>query len=155
VQRLEVDPLHVIDDAQQSTLRGCPGHQAKGGQANEKIICWSRTHHSERGTERITLGPWQFIETINGRQQETVKRSECKGAFCLDARDPKDRHTLCGGGRVVEQCRLSHSGLALDHNGSAHSSSGRPNHLIQLSALAVAVEQHAGLSGIHVCRSGS
>ena len=56
--RRVIEPLHIIDEAEQRSVVGHRRHQAQHRQADEEAIRWSTLPKSERHPHRIALRSW-------------------------------------------------------------------------------------------------
>lgn len=111
---LEVEPLCVVDDAEQRLLLGGACKQREGGEGDLKPLrCWAHSK-AEGHAQRIAL--WRG-KPINARQEwndQLVEAGKADVGFGLDAKSPGDSEiTGCVDG-VIKECGLSDSGLAAD-----------------------------------------
>ena len=110
-----VQPLRVIDQAQQRLVRGHLGQQGQNRQTHEEAVrCAARTQ-PEGDAESITLRSGQPDTAIQHPAAELVQRREGQLHLRLDALSACHLEVLCGTGGVTQQLGLADTGLAAHH----------------------------------------
>ena len=90
LRRGRVEPLRVVDEADQRPLLGHVGQQAEDGQADEEPIRGIAVAQTERGAERFALRAGKALHAIQGRRAELMQPRERELHLRLDARRPGD-----------------------------------------------------------------
>ena len=106
-----VEPLRVVDDADERLLLGDLGEQRQRGQPDQEPVGRSPRAQSEHRGERIALRIGQAIDSIHHRRAELMEPAVGQLHLGLDADSPGDvpaRHSV---GYVVEQSALPHARL--------------------------------------------
>jgi hypothetical protein len=85
VTRGLVEPLGIVDQAQQRALLGSLGEKAEYGHRHEEAMLGARSLQSERPAERAPLGVRQRLDAREDRAQELMKRGERQLRLRLDA----------------------------------------------------------------------
>ena len=86
-----VQPLRVVDDAQQGTFLGRLGQQAEHGEADQEPIRRRPRGQAEDRPQRVTLWAGQPLETIEQRYAQLVQAGERQLHLGLDSRPPARR----------------------------------------------------------------
>ena len=114
-----VEPLRVVDDADERLLLGDLGEQRQRGEPNQESVGRRAGAPTEHGCERVALGGGQAVEVIQHRRAELVDAAVGELHLRLDAngrRDVPARDTL---GYVVQQRALARAGFAAKDDNSA------------------------------------
>ncbi len=130
-----VEPLRVVDDAQQRLLLGDVGQQPEDRQSHSEAIRYRAGAQPERGRERVSLRAGEVLQPVEHRGAQLVQTGELHlgldAGGAHDAARPRVRH------EVVQQRRLPDTRFA------AHDEHLRPagpyavDELVQLPALSV------------------
>jgi hypothetical protein len=112
-----VQPLHIVDDADQRPLLSDLGEQRQGGEPEEKPVRWRPGAQSERGRERVALRDGQPLEVIEHRRAELMEAAEGELHLRLHSGSRCDAPAVDLGGRVREQRALADARVtAQDHD---------------------------------------
>ena len=76
VGRRPVQPLRVVDDADERFLLGGVSEEAEHGGADQEAIPCGRPREAERSGERGRLGLREAVEPVEDRADELVQRGE-------------------------------------------------------------------------------
>ena len=94
LRRRPIEPLCIVDDADERLLLGHLRQQAQHCQTDQKAVrCISRAE-PERGTQRIALRPRQRVEPIQHLPAQLMQAGERKLHFGLDTCSRARRDTL-------------------------------------------------------------
>ena len=141
LHRHPVEPLGVVDDADERLIPDCVGQQAEHGQADQEAIGRRARAQAERGVQRVALRDRKLPEAAEHRRAQGVQAGEGELHLGFNARRPGDP-APCGGGRhVLQQGCLADPGLAAQDQHPALAGAYTGDELIQRVALAVTVDQ--------------
>ena len=73
-----VEPLRVVDDAEQRLVVGGGGHQAQHGQPDQETVRGLPGAAAERDVQRLALRFRQFIEVVHQRRAQLLQPGECE-----------------------------------------------------------------------------
>ncbi len=90
-----VEPLRVVDDAQERLLLGCVGQQAEGRQPHEEPIRRGTSTQPECRVQRVALRARQMLDAVEHRYAQRMQAGECELHLGLDARRTNDPTSLC------------------------------------------------------------
>ena len=82
-----VEPLEVVDDAQQRLLLGDLRQQAERGQADEEAVGRRAGREAERDPQRVLLRLRERVEAVEQRRAELMQPGERQLHLGLDAGD--------------------------------------------------------------------
>ena len=114
-----VEPLRVVDDADERLLLGDLGEQRQRGESDQEPVGRRAGAPTEHRRERVALRGGQAVEAIQHRRAELVEAAVGELHLRLDAngrRDVPARDTL---GYVVQQRALARTGFAAKDDNSA------------------------------------
>ena len=165
-----VEPLRVVDDAEQRLIGSGGGHQAQHGQPDQESVRRRSATAAECDVQRFALGFRKFVEVIEQRRAQLLQTGEGEFHIGLDARhvDTAESGRLLRD--VLQQCGLADARLAAEHQHLAASrSDGRyqtPKRLAFAVATAKTIPRPwldigstasfcSDLTGLHRRRSGS
>ena len=103
-----VEPVCIVDEAEQRSLLGHFGQESQGCETDEESIRRFTRAQSESSGERVALGARQMREAIQHRQAELMQAGERKLHLGLDARCLRDatfRRRARRGTRATRSCR--------------------------------------------------
>ena len=136
LRRGAVEPLRVVDDAEQRLLLGHLGQEGQRREPDEESIGrFTRAQPEGRG-KRVALRVRQMRETIQHRRAELMQAGERKLHLGLDARRPRDPTFRRARGEVLQQRGLADTRLAAKDEDSAMAREDVVNRLIEGLALA-------------------
>ncbi len=139
---LLVQPVRVVDHAEQRPRVGARGEQRQRGEADEEPVRRQRVLlEAEDQPQRVALRDGQCFEAAQQRTQQLVQRRETELGLGLHAVDAHDVETLGLGVRVVEQRRLPGPRVAAQHEHAAQPLAGQAQDLAQALALLITAEQ--------------
>ena len=136
LRRGAVEPLCIVDEAEQRSLLGHFGQEGQGSEPDEESIGRFTRAQAEGRGERVALGVRQLRETIQHRQAELMQAGERKLHLGLDPRGPRDATFRPARGEVLEQRGLADARLATQDEDSAMAREDVVDHLIEGLALA-------------------
>jgi hypothetical protein len=136
-----VEPLGVLDDAQERLLFGDVGQEAENGEAHEKAIRCGARGQPEGGAQRVALGPRQMLEPVEHLPTELMHTGERQLYLGLHAGDARDAEAGRGLDGVVEEGGLADSRLAAEHQHAAPPLVDGPEQPVESAALPAAVAQ--------------
>lgn len=137
-----VEPLRVVDQAQQRTLSRCVREQAQDCQRDEKSLLASASRQAERSAERVGLRIREPAHVSHRREQELVRRGERELRLRRDADTAQNEHVTSLLACVLEQRRLADSRVAANDESAAARSAGAVQELADPDLLRIAAEQH-------------
>jgi hypothetical protein len=114
-----VEPLCVVDDAQQRLLLGSFGEEAEKREPDKKRA--RRLSGAEPGgdAECVTLRIRETFDELEKRQTELLQRRVVELHLSLDAGSTNNAKVLGRPDRVLEQRGLADSGLPMDYQDRA------------------------------------
>jgi hypothetical protein len=121
VSRFTIQPLSVVDQAEQRLPGGLVGQQAQGGQADQEPVRSRAFPQAEGQLQRGALRRGEHAGPVQVGPQQLVQGPEAELDVGLDAVGPDNGQAGRGRLRVVEQRRLAHARLAAEHHGTAQS----------------------------------
>lgn len=142
VERLAVEPLRIVDHADQRPVPRHFGKQRQRGEADQEPIRRWSGNEPEGRPQRVTLPTGKPVEAVHERDEEALERREPEVGLGFDARDPSNAHPGRGLDRVVEQRGLAHAGLTPEDENATAAPARRGKHAVDRSAL-LAPAQHA------------
>jgi hypothetical protein len=144
VGRRLVDPLAVIDEAQQRSFGRQLGQQRERGEPDQEPVGPRGGAHAERAAERGGLRSGQHVDPVQDVAQEEMKGGVGQLGLVLDARDSQYAYSPRGRSRrIFQQRRLADSGLTQDHERPAHARPHVIHQLVDERELRVSPKQHA------------
>jgi hypothetical protein len=149
-----IEPLLVVNQADQRLLRRHVGQQAQDGQADQEPVRCRPGADAERRPQRITLRSRQLIEVIEHRRAQLLQSGERQLHLRLDA--GRARHPAAGrlAGGVVQQGRLADARLAGHHQRPALARPDIVQQLVQHAAFAAPACQPGSASSRREPRTG-
>ena len=136
-----VQPLLVVDQADQRLVSGHLGEQAEHGQPDQEPVRRRARGQAERGPQRIALRHRDPVEVIQHRGAQLMQPGEGQLHLRLHAGRPRYPASARPFGQVVQQHRLAHARVAAHHQHPALAGPDRVDQPVQHVALAVAVGQ--------------
>ena len=116
VRRRRVEPLGVIDQAENRSGVGQLRQQRQGPQGHEERVEPVGLPLAERDTQRPLLGGGKPGDQAEHGTQQPVEGRERQRGLRLEPRGPQHPGPIGAGGGVVEQSGLAHPGAAADHD---------------------------------------
>jgi hypothetical protein len=107
-----IEPLFVIDHADERPLLGSFGEQSKDGQAEQKAVRRRPDTHAEGRSHRITLRGRKVLDTIEDRRHQLVQAGERQLHLRLHAGRTDNAAARRPRHEVIEQRRLADTGLS-------------------------------------------
>ena len=144
LRRRAVQPLGVVDQADQRLLAPDLGQQPEQRQADQEAIRRRARAQAERGAQRVALRAGQGVEPVEHRRAQLLQRGERQPGLRLHARGA--RHLAVGRplGHVGQQRRLADPRLAPQHQRPALAGAHRVQQPVERLALAVTAQEHQG-----------
>jgi len=146
--RRVVEPLGVVDDAQQRALLGDAAQEAEHRQSDEESVGRLARRQAERDGERVPLRPRERVEAVEQRRAELTDPRE-RQHLGLGARDLLDAERDRLPGRVPQQRRLADPGLAADDDDPAAPVPGVPEQPVEQVALVGPAQEPGRRKGGH------
>ena len=100
--RCAVEPLRVVDQAQERLLLGSFGEEAESREPDKKRARRLSRAEAERNVERVTLRIGQTLGESHDRRAELLQRRVVELHLPFDARGPNDAKILARLDRVLE-----------------------------------------------------
>jgi len=107
-----VDPLGVVDQAQDRLAVGQLGQQAKHPGRDQEPALPAGLVQAEGARQGVGLRGWQGGQQVQGRAQQGVQPGEGQPALGVDPVRPQHPHAVGPLGRVAEQRGLAHPRVA-------------------------------------------
>ena len=140
-QRLLVDPLGVVDHAQQALLGGHLRQQGEACEPDEEAVGGTLVMETERRRQGVTLRPRQLAAEVEERAEQAVQARVAQVALGLDAGDPDAAQARGRAGGVLEEAGLAHAGLAGDDARPAEATGHRGDQIVEGPPLVEAIQQ--------------
>lgn len=144
-----VQPLAVVDHADQRPSLGRLRQQARDGQADQEAIRGRPLDQAERRPQRIGLRRGQAPEVIEHRLAQLLEARVGQLHLRLDAGRTHHPQVDRGSEHVVEQGGLAHPGLAAHHDRATAAGADLAEQAVEERAFAFAPRQHKALRGSH------
>lgn len=125
--RCLVEPLGVVDEADQRLLLRGVRQQAQHRQANQQAVGRLAGRESERRGECVALGAWQVRQPFQQRYAQLMQAGERDLHLGLRAGNPHDPTPGAHRRQVVQQRRLADARLTAQHE---HTAAAAP-HVVQ------------------------
>ena len=119
LRRDPVQPLHVVDDADQGLVGGVRGQQAQPSQPDEELIRRRPGAEAERGGQGVALGCGQVVQVTQQRGAQLVQTRVGELQPGFDAGGPRHLTSRRAAGQVVEQGGLADARFAPQHQDPA------------------------------------
>ena len=142
LRRGPVEPLRVIDHAQQRLLVRRVGQQAQRRQPHQKPVRRLPCPQSERHAERLTLRVRQPVQAIEQLRAQLLEGSVGQLHLRLDAGDPGHAQASRRRDHVLQQRGLARPGLAVHHQRAAAPAARRLQQLAERRSLRKTIQQH-------------
>jgi predicted ester cyclase len=139
--RRAIEPMGVVDHAQETAFAGGLRQQAENRERHEKRVRRRSRAQPERDVERVALRTRQAVTERKDRRTQLLNRRERELHLALDSGAPDDSHGRRLVDRVVEQRRLADAGLAMDDEGATVSVTGRRHQPIEGRSFAFPTQQ--------------
>ena len=117
--RCAVEPLRVVDHAQQRLLLGSFGEEAENREPDKKRARRLPGAEPEGDAERVTLRIRETLAELEDRRTELLQRRVVELHLPLDARSPNDAKVLARLDRVLEQRGLADARVSVHHEDGA------------------------------------
>jgi hypothetical protein len=141
-RRSPIQPLRVVDDAQQRTLPGHLRQQAQHGEADEEPIRSVAGAQPEHDLQRVALRAWQKLEPVEQRPAQLMQAGVCQLHLRLHPDRPDDGRILRLPRDVFQERRLPDPGLSPHDQRPALPSADIPDEPGEHLALPSSTEQH-------------
>ena len=117
--RCAVEPLRVVDQAQQRRLRCRFGEEAENREPDEKRARRLSDTHAKGDSEGDALRIGETLAELEDRRTEPLQRRVVKLHLPLDARSPNNTKLPTRLDRVLEERGLADAGLSVHHEDGA------------------------------------
>jgi hypothetical protein len=136
-----IEPLPVVDQANQRLPFSDGRHQAQHGQAHQELVRRGPGTHAERGPQSFTLRQRHRLQPVQHRRAQLVQPGERQLHLRLDTSGPLDTAARRAPAQVVQQRRLAHTRLAMHHQRPALAGADSLHQPVKHPALGVAAGQ--------------
>ena len=144
LRRGPVEPLLIIDHADQRAVAGRLGEQAQHGQADQEPVRRRADAEAERGPQRLLLRHRQMLGAIQQRRAQLVQPGEGQLHLRLHAGRAGHPAPRRAPGQVLQQDGLAHARLPAHYQGPALTTPHAVHEPVQDPALGVPVGQLGG-----------
>ena len=141
LRRGPIQPLRVVDHAEQRPVTGSLRQQAQRGQTDDEAIRRVPCRQPERRGKRVALGARQTVEPIQHRRGQLLQAGERQLHLGLDSDCPHHAELRRRVDRVLQQCRLADPGLPSHHQGAALTPTDRLEEAVERLTLTAPAEQ--------------
>ena len=141
LRRSLIEPLGVVDEADQGALLGGVRQQAECGEPDEEGVGCLPLQETEHNAERLALRWGEPTEVIQERSAQLVEPGERELHLGLDAGGACDAALGCAACQVLQQRGLAYPGFAAEDEYSALASADARHELVERPALAAAALQ--------------
>ena len=148
-----VEPLGVVDHADERSLLGDVGEQAQHRQPDEEAIRRIAGAQPERRAQRIALRAGERVEPPEQRRAQLMQAREGDLHLRLDAagaHDPAPRRALCD---VAQKGRLADAGLPMQDQRAALAAARRVQQPVERVAFASTAQQRRRTPRHHTQRA--
>ena len=142
IGRAGVEPVRIVDEAQDGALLGELGQQREAAGVDEEALLRTAVGESERRAQGDRLRARQPVEQPQRGTQQLVQGGERQLGLGLDATGAEHVHVARAGARVLEQDRLADTRLAAQRERAAPRVAGRVEQCADEGALSVPPKQH-------------
>ena len=118
-RRRTVEPLRIIDHAEQRLLLGRLGQQAEGRQPHQERARRRPCTEAERDGKRFALGRGEAFQELQTWRAQLVKGGVRELHLLLDPERSDDLELPPRLDRVLQQCRLADARLSVHHEDAA------------------------------------
>jgi hypothetical protein len=134
LRRRCIEPLPIVDDAEERTILRDLSQQAERCQGNQEAIRRIAHYQAERETKRVLLRTRNAVDIGKHRRAELVKSSERELHLGLDAGDPGNSKVRSLRYEMIEERGLTYPGLTAYDQHSALAGANSAEQPIQLVA---------------------
>ena len=148
-----VEPLGVVDHADERSLLGDVGEQAQHRQPDEEAIRRVAGAQPERRAQRVALRAGERVELPEQRRAQLMQARERDLHLRLDAagaHDPAPRRALCD---VAQEGRLADAGLPMQDQRAALAAARRVQQPVERVAFASTAQQRRRTPRHHTQRA--
>ena len=135
LRRLPIEPLRIVNDAQDGILRGQLGQQAKESEAHEQSVGRRAGKMAERHTKSVSVRRRQLLKGGQTRDAQLLGRSKREFPFGFVPDSAEHMKTCSGINGVIQQGGLADAGLPRDHHCAPVTGACCTQHLIEFLAL--------------------
>ncbi len=147
--RRSVEPLRVVDEAQQWPLGGDLRQEAERGERHEEPVGGAARREAEGDAQCVLLRFGDRVEVRQHRPAQLVQPGERQLHLGLDTRDPSDPEAGRLPSAMAQECGLAHAGLTTDGEDGAVASAGIFQQLVQHTTLRGATTERRGALSSH------
>src|SRR5215207_5147757 len=137
-----IEPLGIIDKAEQRPLRGNLGQQAERGQGDQEAARSRTGRPPQRDAQGDLLRLWKRPEPTQHRRAELMQSGERQLDLGLDPGDPRDAETGCLPRAVMQERRLADARLAADDQDRALAGADVLQQPVEQRTLVGSAQQH-------------
>ena len=139
-----VEPLRVVDDADERLLLGDLGQQRQGGEPDHEPVGRGAGAPAEHGRERVALRGGEPVEVIEHGGAELVEAAVGQLDLRLDADGPRNAPAADAVGQVAQQRALAHARLPAQDDDPAPTGERIGQELVERLALGATSEEPRG-----------
>ena len=143
VRRRVVEPLGIVDEAQQGPLLGDVAQQPEHAESDPEAIVRGLARQGEGGAKRCRLRLRQPIDPVQQWPQQLVQAGERELGLGLDPGRAQHGHAMRALGHVREQGGLPDACLAPEHERRASSITRIRQQTVEYLGLDLAADEHA------------
>ena len=129
--RLVIQPVRVVDQAEQRLGRGAGGQQPQRREPDQEAVGRRTVLQPEGQPERGALRRRKLTGRGQARPEQLVQGGEAELHLALNPADPGNLEVRGGGRQVVQQRGLADPRLAPENERAAQPSTGRTHELVQ------------------------
>ena len=144
-----VEPLRVVDEAQQRPLAATSASRLSAARATRKRSGGAPDASPKRDAQRDPLRLGKRVEAVEHRRAELMQPRERQLHLGLDAGDPRDAEARRLPGAVLQQGGLADARLAADDQDGALAAAHVLQQPVERLALAGSAQQHRGTARGH------
>ena len=139
--RCPVEPLCVVDDAEQRLFRRDLRQQIEDREPHQEGIRTSSRAQPQRDFDRVSLGIRKVLQEVEARGAQLLKRRVGEFHLTLDADGAGDSEVRGGLDRVLDQRGLANTGVTVHDENGAVAVPRRTQQPVQHGPLALPAEQ--------------
>ena len=141
--RRAVEPVGVVDHAQQRLVVGHGREQAQHGDRDEEAVLDALGGQPEGAAQGRGLDVGELVGEVEDRPQQLVQAGERQLGLGLDAGAGEHAHPVRARQRALQQRGLADPRVAAQHEHAAARVPGRVEQAVDRRALALSAQEHA------------
>jgi hypothetical protein len=141
LHRGAVEPLYVIDQANQGLFLRDVGEHAQHCQPDQKPVRCRPSAHAERRAQGIALWSGQMLQTIQDRCAQLLQTGVCELHLRLHTGRAGQATARGLPGQIIQQRRLAHARLTVHHKSPAFTGADGREESVQHIAFGAPADQ--------------